>query len=88
MSGKKAFVSLAVITTAGFLGTAAATWSSERNDKDPDAIVIPCSLYGINPVLHPNIFSNPVTAKAFGFVRSRDGTWHVKENCIPHSHSN
>ena len=57
MSGKKAFVSLAVITTAGFLGTAAATWSSERNDKDPDAIVIPCSLYGINPVLHPNIFT-------------------------------
>ena len=31
---------------------------------------------------HPGIFGNPAFARAvFGFVRSRDGTWHVIPNC-------
>jgi hypothetical protein len=39
--------------------------------------VIPCSLEGVNPVYHPWIFGNPAVAKSYGFVQSRDGTWHA-----------
>jgi hypothetical protein len=42
--------------------------------------VIPCSLDGVN---HPSIFGNPKIAKEeYGFIRSRDGTWHVEKNCV------
>jgi hypothetical protein len=35
--------------------------------------VKPCSLDGVNPVYHPDIFGNPAVARSFGFVRSREG---------------
>jgi hypothetical protein len=45
--------------------------------------VIPCSLDGINPAYHPWIFGSPKTAREeYGFIRSRDGTWHVEKNCV------
>jgi hypothetical protein len=45
--------------------------------------VVPCSLDGVNPAYHPWIFGNPALARAeYGFVRSRDGTWHVERNCV------
>jgi hypothetical protein len=45
--------------------------------------VIPCSLDGVNPAYHPSIFSNPVLARQeYGFIRSRDGTWHVERGCV------
>ena len=43
--------------------------------------VTPCSLAGINPAHHPEIFGNPATAASYGFVRGRDGVWHVAPNC-------
>jgi hypothetical protein len=43
--------------------------------------VLPCSLDGVNPVHHPHIFGNPAVARSYGFVRSRDGAWHVVPNC-------
>jgi hypothetical protein len=88
MRGMKAFLSLAVIAAVGVLSSAAAAGSSDRRDQVRDAMVIPCSLYGINPAWHPDLFGNPATAKAYGFVRSPDGTWHVAKNCVPYSHSN
>jgi hypothetical protein len=82
MSGKKAFVVLAAIVTLGVLGTASATWA--RYDYwRKRGFVIPCSLVGVNPVFHPDIFGNPAVAREiYGFVRSRDGTWQVEKNCI------
>jgi hypothetical protein len=44
-------------------------------------IQIPCSLDGINPAHHPEIFGNPAVAASYGFVRSRDGTWQVRPGC-------
>jgi hypothetical protein len=44
--------------------------------------VKPCSLDGVNPVAHPEIFGNPALAlREYGFVRARDGSWHVIPNC-------
>ena len=45
--------------------------------------VIPCSLDGVNPAYHPSIFGNPALARQeYGFIRARDGTWHVERNCM------
>jgi hypothetical protein len=42
----------------------------------------PCSLDGVNPPYHPSIFRNAAVAlKEYGFVQSKDGTWHVVPNC-------
>jgi hypothetical protein len=78
MSGKKAFVALAVITALGVLGAAAALAKGGRHSSGN---VRPCSLDGVNPVYHPQIFGNAATALSFGFVKSRDGTWQVVPNC-------
>ena len=43
--------------------------------------VVRCSLDGINPAHHPEIFGDPAVAASYGFVRSRDRTWHVVPNC-------
>lgn len=43
--------------------------------------VVRCSLAGVNPAHHPEIFGNPAVAASYGFVRSADGTWHVVPNC-------
>jgi hypothetical protein len=45
--------------------------------------VVPCSLDGVNPAYHPSIFGNPrVAYEEYGFIRARDGTWHVERNCV------
>jgi hypothetical protein len=41
----------------------------------------PCSLDGVNTNHHHKIFHHPDVAKAYGFVKSPDGTWHVEPNC-------
>jgi hypothetical protein len=82
MSGKNAFIALAVITALGVLGISSATASSCREDPSQcGGYVLPCSLDGVNPVYHPHIFGNPAVARSYGFVRSRDGTWQVAPNC-------
>jgi hypothetical protein len=82
MKGKKGFVALAVTTTAlGILGTAAEA-TRDRNDPARErGAVVPCSLDGVNPVYHPEIFGNPAAAAAYGFVRSPNGAWQVRPNC-------
>jgi len=81
MIGKNAFVVVAITTAVGVLGTASAA-ASDRGDRDRErGSVVPCSLAGVNPVYHPDIFGNAATAYAFGFVRSRDGAWQVRPNC-------
>jgi hypothetical protein len=84
MSGRVAFVAPAVMTALGILGTASAVAGpddmNERGERGGS--VRPCSLDGVNPAHHPEIFGNPaVAAREYGFVKSRDGTWHVEPNC-------
>jgi hypothetical protein len=80
MSGRMAFVALAVTTASSILGAASAV----ANDMDSGhgsevgGSVVPCRLDGINPAHHPEIFGNPAVAASYGFVRARDGTWRVQ----------
>jgi hypothetical protein len=81
MSGRVAFVALAVTTALGTLGATPAAAGSDR-DRGRESCVVPCSLDGVNPVYHPRIFGNPAFAKTYyGFVQGRDRTWHVMPNC-------
>ena len=86
MNGK-AFVVPAIITALSFLGAAAAVAKddmegSDRADRgEPSRAVAPCSLKGISPAAHPEIFGNPAVAASYGFVQSRNGTWHVRPGC-------
>ena len=82
MSGKKAFIALTV-TALGVFGNifAAAGKDDIDNRGERGGSVTRCSLDGVNPVHHPDIFGNPATAYAYGFVRSRDGAWQVRPNC-------
>jgi hypothetical protein len=81
MIGNKAFVVVVITTAMGVLGTASAA-ASDRGDRGRErGYVVPCSLVGVNPVYHPDIFGNAATAYAFGFVRSRGGAWQVRPNC-------
>jgi hypothetical protein len=82
MKGKKAFVALAVTTALGILAAvSAAAGDSRDRGRDRYGAVVPCSLDGVNPAYHPEIFGNPAAAYAYGFVRSRDGAWQVRPNC-------
>jgi hypothetical protein len=84
MIGKTAFGVLAVVAVSTFLGIASAA-ANDMGDGghggEGGGSVAPCSLAGINPALHPEIFGNPATAASYGFVRARDGTWHVRPGC-------
>jgi hypothetical protein len=84
MSGNKAFVMLAITAALGVLGAASAVAKDDMGKRDErGGSVVPCSLAGVNPVHHPEIFGNPaVAAREYGFVQSRDGTWHVQDNCL------
>ena len=63
------------LAAALILGTASGALASDR--EDTGGYVMPGSLDGVNPALHPGIFDNSATAKTYGFVQSADGTWHV-----------
>lgn len=48
--------------------------------------VKPCSLHGVNPAHHAEIFGDPDVAREhYGFVQ-KDGKWHVEEGCRRHGH--
>jgi hypothetical protein len=82
MSGK-AFVALAVATSFSMLAIVFAV-AADDNTGDlggRETGVLPCSLDGVNPVHHPEIFGNPAVAASYGFVRSQDGIWHVRPGC-------
>jgi hypothetical protein len=84
MNGKMAVVALAVVTAPAVLlgiSSSAAASSCREDPSQCGGFVLPCSLDGVNPVYHPHIFGNPAVARSYGFVRSRDGGWHVAPNC-------
>jgi hypothetical protein len=82
MRGKKVFAMFAVAA----LGALGITSAVARDDVDKreerGGFVVPCSLAGVNPVHHPEIFGNPAAARAYGFVRSRNGAWQVQDDCF------
>ena len=80
---ERAFVALAVTTSFSMLAIVSAVAADDnRGDRGGlETGVLRCSLDGINPAYHPEIFGNPAAAAAYGFVRGRDGTWHVVPNC-------
>jgi hypothetical protein len=83
MYGKKTALvalSLIVLTTSGDLRTAFAGILGNPQDREP-GYVQPCSLAGVNPAFHPEIFGNPAVARHYGFIRAKDGTWQVMSNC-------
>ena len=83
MTGK-AFVALAVATSFSMLANVSAVASTDNRSDDRggrETGVLPCSLDGVNPVYHPEIFGNAAAAASYGFVRSADGTWHVRPGC-------
>jgi len=82
MIGKSTFVVFAMTTALGVLGTTSAAWSAMiGGDRAKGGFVKPCSLDGVNPVHHPDIFGNPAAARAYGFVLGPDRAWHVMPNC-------
>ena len=66
--------------TAMIVFTASSAQALYDYDRE-DPYVKPCSLHGVNPVHHAEIFGDPAVAKSYGFVRSRDGTWRVAPGC-------
>lgn len=83
MIGKMGFLVLAGVIVFGVsIATSAAGKDDAGDRRDRTTSVVPCSLDGVNPVYHPEVFSNPAAAFAqYGFIKSLDGTWHVVPNC-------
>jgi hypothetical protein len=77
MVGNKTFITLSLAAALGVLGVASAAAAEFGSRGDRGGFVMPGSLTGVNPAYHPDIFGNPAVARAYGFVQSRDGTWHV-----------
>jgi hypothetical protein len=79
----QAFVALAIATAMGALSATSADASFFGGRHHRGGYVIPCSLDGVNPVDHPDIFGNPAAAfREFGFVLGPDRSWHVVSNCV------
>jgi hypothetical protein len=80
MHAMKGILLLAVISALGAAPAFAARDVDTRGERGGS--VVPCSLSGVNPAVHPEIFGNPaVAARQYGFIKSRDGIWHVEPNC-------
>ena len=80
MSGK-AFVALAVATSFNMLAIVSAVSAGDQGERGREKGVLPCSLDGVNPVYHPEIFASPAAARSFGFVRGPDRVWRVVPGC-------
>ena len=76
-----AVVALAIMAL-GALSSAAAAGGWFFDGREKGGFVKPCSLDGVNPVYHPDIFGNPAFARTYyGFVQGPDRTWRVVSNC-------
>jgi hypothetical protein len=60
--------------------TAIPAWAQGQSPQSRSDVV-PCSLSGVNPADHSDIFGNPEVARQYGFVRGADGRWQVMPNC-------
>jgi len=81
MRGQKHCVVFAMLVGLGALVPGSAAWAGYDYEQDGGnwgGSVKACSLAGVNPVHHPEIFGNPAVARNMGFVQSSDGIWHVQ----------
>jgi hypothetical protein len=82
MAENNVLIMLAVTAALAVSGAAAIAKDDIDNRGERGGAVTPCSLAGVNPVHHPEVFGNPaVAARDYGFIRSRDGSWRVQDNC-------
>ena len=81
MSSKSNIVLSIAIIVAGLGAVSMAVAGSSDSDEDRGGYVLPCSLDGVNPIYHPDIFDNPAVARSWGFVKGPDHAWHVMSNC-------
>ena len=80
MTGK-AFVVIAMTTVLIVLASAAWADMEEGEKSEQGGSVVPCSLAGVNPAHHPEIFGDPAAARSYGFVQGPDRVWRVDSNC-------
>jgi hypothetical protein len=80
MNAEKAFAAPAL--AAAVVGVTPAAVAKDLGDRPHEGgAVVPCSLDGINPAQHSELFGNAATAASYGFVQARDGIWHVRPGC-------
>jgi len=79
MTANKASIVVAITAMLGVLATSSATASDHRGRGR--GWVVPCSLDGVNPAYHRDIFGDPGVARSYGFVRGPGGSWHVAPSC-------
>jgi hypothetical protein len=79
MSVRKSFVVGAIGVTLGIAAVSPAFGEVGR--------VRPCSLRGVNPVHHPEIFKDPDAAREhYGFIQTSNGKWQVEKDCRKNIH--
>jgi len=81
MSRKNTIVGLAIVTAMSVLGAAAMANDRDDHGQERGGAVVRCSLEGVNPAVHPEVFGNAATAESFGFFQAADHTWHVRADC-------
>jgi hypothetical protein len=82
MNRTKAAIALALSAAASVVIATSPASAFFNGREYRGGFVKPCSLDGVNPVYHPDIFGNPAFARdVFGFVQARDGRWYVMPNC-------
>jgi hypothetical protein len=82
MKHRKIFALLGAVAALGVAGATAAQADFLQGDRhNRGGFVIPCSLDGVNPNLHPEIFDSPAVARSYGFMLGPDRVWHVAPNC-------
>jgi hypothetical protein len=83
MSRKK----VPAVSAVAFVVAMLPALAGAAGEHDPEGVgfappsVTPCSLAGINPAYHPEVFANAATARQFGFVKAKNGAWQVAPNC-------
>jgi hypothetical protein len=85
MNGKKYFIAFAIAPSLGALAPASTAWAQTGgfDFEYQGGFVKPCSLDGVNPAHHPEIFGSPAVAREYGFAQSPDGAWYV--SCGAHA---
>jgi len=81
MVGRMAFVLVGVSAFGVSIASSAIGKEDAGNRRDRGGYVVPCSLDGVNPFHHPEIFGNAAVAAQYGFIRSPEGIWRVAANC-------
>jgi hypothetical protein len=80
MTGTKAYALLAAVAAGAVFGTVSTTLAQYGGGSNTYGSITACSLSGVNPAAHPEVFGNPTIAATYGFVQSH-GSWHVAAGC-------